>query len=81
MVAESIGLALLTVLESLIPPERLAFVLHDIFAVPFENIGQIMDRTAESARQLASRALADRSKLQHLRLSFWPGPPGIFSRI
>lgn len=53
---ESIGLSLLIVLESLTPPERLAFVLHDIFAVPFENIGQIMDRTPEAARQLASRA-------------------------
>ena len=56
VIAESIGLALLIVLESLAPPERLAFVLHDIFAVPFENIGQIMDRTPEAARQLASRA-------------------------
>jgi RNA polymerase sigma-70 factor (ECF subfamily) len=56
VIAESIGLALLIVLESLTPPERLAFVLHDIFAVPFENIGQIMGRTTEAARQLASRA-------------------------
>ncbi len=43
-------------LESLTPPERLAFVLHDVFAVPFGNIGQIMGRTPETARQLASRA-------------------------
>jgi RNA polymerase sigma factor (sigma-70 family) len=56
VMAESIGLALLIVLESLTPPERLAFVLHDIFAVPFENIGQITGRTSEAARQLASRA-------------------------
>jgi RNA polymerase sigma factor (sigma-70 family) len=56
VIAESIGLALLIVLESLTPPERLAFVLHDVFAVPFANIGQIMDRTPEAARQLASRA-------------------------
>lgn len=56
VIAESIGLALLIVLESLTPPERLAFVLHDIFAVPFETIGQIMGRTTEAARQLASRA-------------------------
>ena len=56
LVAESIGLALLIVLESLTPPERLAFVLHDIFAVQFDNIGQVMGRTPEAARQLASRA-------------------------
>jgi RNA polymerase sigma-70 factor (ECF subfamily) len=55
VIAESIGLALLIVLESLTPPERLAFVLHDIFAVPYGSIGQIMGRTPESARQLASR--------------------------
>jgi RNA polymerase sigma-70 factor (ECF subfamily) len=56
VVAESIGLALLIVLESLTPPERLAFVLHDVFGVPFGNIGEIMGRTPEAARQLASRA-------------------------
>ena len=56
VIAESIGLALLIVLERLTPPERLAFVLHDVFAVPFETIGQIMGRTTEAARQLASRA-------------------------
>src|SRR5215831_17292509 len=46
----------LVVLETLSPPERLAFVLHDIFAVPFDEIGAIVDRTPEAARQLASRA-------------------------
>jgi len=51
VIAESIGLALLIVLESLTPPERLAFVLHDIFAVPFGNIGPVMGRTTEAARQ------------------------------
>jgi RNA polymerase sigma-70 factor (ECF subfamily) len=56
VIAESIGLALLIVLESLSPPERLAFVLHDVFAVPFDSIGGIMGRTPEAARQLASRA-------------------------
>jgi len=56
MLADSIGLALLVVLESLSPSERLAFVLHDIFALPFDEIGRIMDRTQEAARQLASRA-------------------------
>lgn len=54
--ADSIGLALLVVLENLSPSERLAFVLHDIFGLPFEEIGRIMDRTTEAARQLASRA-------------------------
>ncbi len=56
VIAESIGLALLIVLESLNPPERLAFVLHDVFGVPYGTIGQIMGRTPEAARQLASRA-------------------------
>src|SRR5215471_828053 len=54
--ADSVGLALLVVLESLTPAERLAFVLHDIFAMPFDEIGRIVDRTPEAARQLASRA-------------------------
>jgi RNA polymerase sigma-70 factor (ECF subfamily) len=54
--ADSIGLALLVVLDSLGPSERLAFVLHDIFALSFEEIGKIMERTTEAARQLASRA-------------------------
>src|SRR5215472_1462274 len=56
LLADSVGLALLVVLETLSPPERLAFVLHDIFAVPFDEIGPIVDRTPEAARQLASRA-------------------------
>ena len=56
LVADSVGLALLVVLETLSPPERLAFVLHDIFAVPFEEIAPIVDRSPEAARQLASRA-------------------------
>jgi RNA polymerase sigma-70 factor, ECF subfamily len=56
LLADSVGLALLVVLETLTPPERLAFVLHDIFAVPFDEIGPIVDRTAEATRQLASRA-------------------------
>jgi RNA polymerase sigma factor (sigma-70 family) len=55
MVADSVGLALLVVLESLPPPERLAFVLHDMFAVPFEEIATIVGRTPTAARQLASR--------------------------
>jgi RNA polymerase sigma-70 factor, ECF subfamily len=56
LLADSVGLALLVVLETLSPPERLAFVLHDMFAVPFENIAPIVDRSPEAARQLASRA-------------------------
>ncbi|MET7860766.1 sigma-70 family RNA polymerase sigma factor [Streptomyces sp. NPDC005318] len=56
LVADSVGLALLVVLETLDPAERLAFVLHDMFAVPFDEIGRIVDRTPAAARQLASRA-------------------------
>jgi RNA polymerase sigma factor (sigma-70 family) len=56
LLADSVGLALLVVLETLSPPERLAFVLHDIFAMPFVEIAPIVDRSPEAARQLASRA-------------------------
>src|SRR5437868_5153367 len=56
LLADSVGLALLVVLETLTPPERLAFVLHDMFAVPFDEIAPIVDRSPEAARQLASRA-------------------------
>jgi RNA polymerase sigma factor (sigma-70 family) len=56
LIAEGVGLALLVVLESLSPAERLAFVLHDIFAVPFEQIAPIVDRTPVAAKKLASRA-------------------------
>jgi RNA polymerase sigma factor (sigma-70 family) len=56
LLADSVGLALLIVLEQLSPPERLAFVLHDIFAVPFDEIARIVDRSPDAARQLASRA-------------------------
>jgi DNA-directed RNA polymerase specialized sigma subunit, sigma24 homolog len=56
VLADSVGMALLVVLESLTPAERLSFVLHDVFAVPFDDVAQIMDRTPDSARQLASRA-------------------------
>ena len=55
LLADSVGLALLVVLETLTPPERLAFVLHDMFAVPFDEIGTILDRSPDAARQLASR--------------------------
>src|SRR5438094_5499148 len=56
VLADSVGLALLVVLDTLTPPERLAFVLHDMFAVPFDEIAPIIDRSPEGARQLASRA-------------------------
>jgi RNA polymerase sigma factor (sigma-70 family) len=56
LLADSVGLALLVVLETLSPAERLAFVLHDMFAVPFHEIAPIVDRSPEAARQLASRA-------------------------
>ncbi|MEU7698436.1 RNA polymerase sigma factor SigJ [Streptomyces sp. NPDC015492] len=55
-VTESVGLALLVVLETLGPAERLAFVLHDMFAVSFDEIARIVDRTPAATRQLASRA-------------------------
>jgi RNA polymerase sigma-70 factor (ECF subfamily) len=56
LIADSIGLALLVVLDTLSPSERLAFVLHDVFAVPFEQIAAILDRSPAAAKQLASRA-------------------------
>jgi RNA polymerase sigma factor (sigma-70 family) len=56
LLADSVGLALLVVLEMLAPAERLAFVLHDMFAVPFDQIAPIVDRSPEATRQLASRA-------------------------
>jgi RNA polymerase sigma-70 factor (ECF subfamily) len=55
LVAEGVGLALLVVLETLTPAERLAFVLHDMFAVPFDEIAEIVGRSPAAARQLASR--------------------------
>ncbi|MEC3914968.1 sigma-70 family RNA polymerase sigma factor [Nocardia sp. CDC160] len=56
MLADSIGRALLVVLDELSPPERLSFVLHDVFAVPFAEIAPILGKTSTTARQLASRA-------------------------
>ncbi|MGF1427967.1 sigma-70 family RNA polymerase sigma factor [Kitasatospora sp. LaBMicrA B282] len=56
LLADSVGLALLVVLDTLAPAERLAFVLHDMFAVSFDEIAPIVDRTPAAARQLASRA-------------------------
>ncbi|HEX4009828.1 MAG TPA: RNA polymerase sigma factor SigJ [Solirubrobacteraceae bacterium] len=56
LLADSLGLALLVVLEMLAPAERVAFVLHDMFAVPFDEIAAILDRSPDATRQLASRA-------------------------
>src|SRR4051794_5513586 len=56
LLSDSVGLALLVVLETLTPAERLAFVLHDMFAVPFDEIAPMLDRSPQAARQLASRA-------------------------
>ena len=64
LLADSVGVALVVVLETLTPAERLAFVLHDMFSVPFEEIAPILDRSPEAARQLASRA---RRRVQHGR--------------
>ena len=55
LLADSVGLALLVVLETLTPPERLAYVLHDMFSVPFDEIAGILNRSPDAARQLASR--------------------------
>jgi RNA polymerase sigma-70 factor (ECF subfamily) len=56
LLADAVGLALLVVLETLTPAERIAFVLHDMFDLPFEDIAQVVGRSSDAARQLASRA-------------------------
>jgi RNA polymerase sigma factor (sigma-70 family) len=56
LLADAVGLALLVVLDTLTPAERLAFVLHDMFSVPFAQIAELVDRTPDATRQLASRA-------------------------
>jgi RNA polymerase sigma factor (sigma-70 family) len=56
LLADSVGMALAVVLETLSPPERLAFVLHDMFAVPFEDVARVVGRSPDATRQLASRA-------------------------
>jgi RNA polymerase sigma-70 factor (ECF subfamily) len=62
MLADAVGLAMLVVLDTLPPAERLAFVLHDVFAVPFDRIAPIVERTPEATRKLASRA---RQRIAH----------------
>jgi RNA polymerase sigma factor (sigma-70 family) len=64
LLADSVGLALLVVLDTLNPAERLAFVLHDMFGVPFEEIAPIVGRSPSAARQLASRASRARRRVQ-----------------
>src|SRR5206468_8279832 len=56
LLADSVGLALLVVLDTLAPAERLAFVLHDVFAVPFDEIAPIVERSPAATKKLASRA-------------------------
>jgi RNA polymerase sigma-70 factor (ECF subfamily) len=56
LLADSVGLAMLVVLDALTPAERLAFVMHDVFAVPFAEIATVLDRSENAAQQLASRA-------------------------
>jgi RNA polymerase sigma factor (sigma-70 family) len=76
LMADSVGIALLVVLDTLAPAERLAFVLHDVFAVPFDDIGQVLERTPAAAKQLASRA---RQRLRGTGLTVPSGrtaPPG-----
>lgn len=67
LLADSVGLALLVVLDTLTPAERLAFVLHDIFAVPFDDIAPLVERTPTAARQLASRARRRVRGQEHMR--------------
>jgi RNA polymerase sigma factor (sigma-70 family) len=80
LLAESVGSALLVVLDVLAPAERVAFVLHDIFAVPFDEIAPIVDRSPDAARQLASRArrrLQGTTAIPDLDLTLggkWPKP-------
>jgi len=72
LLADSVGVALLVVLDTLSPPERLAFVMHDMFDVSFEEIGSIIGKSPQAARQLASRArrrVRGADKAQHVHLN------------
>ena len=80
LLADSVGLALLVVLETLTPAERLAFVLHDMFGVPFEEIAPIVDRSPAAARQLASRARRRVRGAAPTRMSIWPGSESSLTR-
>lgn len=73
VLADSVGLALLVVLDTLSPAERLAFVLHDIFAVPFDEIAKVVERSESATRQLASRArrrIQGESRTQDTNLTY-----------
>jgi RNA polymerase sigma-70 factor (ECF subfamily) len=76
LLADSVGLALLVVLEILAPAERLAFVLHDMFAMSFEEIAPIVGRNPAAARQLASRA---RRRVRGQSVATPAGPAGALS--
>src|SRR5215208_5457026 len=73
LLADAVGLALIVVLETLDPAERLAFVLHDMFAVPFKEIAPIVDRSPAAARQLASRARRPQRRLRSAGRAARPG--------
>ena len=74
VLADSVGVALLVVLDTLTPAERLAFVLHDLFAIPFDEIGSILGQSPAAAKQLASRARLPRARCAGI-LGRRPGPP------
>jgi RNA polymerase sigma-70 factor (ECF subfamily) len=71
LIADSVGVALLVVLETLTPAERLAFVLHDMFAVPFEEIAPIVGRTPAATQQLASRGRRASRARRRTPMSTW----------
>ena len=79
MLAESVGLAMLAVLQRLAPAERVAFVLHDVFGVSFEEIAGIVGRSPVAARQLASRGrrrVPARPRRRSCRAGPWAAPGG-----
>ena len=76
--AESVGLALLVVLDRLTPAQRVAFVLHDVFAVPFEEIAAVVDRSPVAAKKLASRA---RDRVQGAGCADGGARPGGAARV
>jgi RNA polymerase sigma-70 factor (ECF subfamily) len=78
VLADSIGLALIVVLDTLAPAERLAFVLHDMFGLPFDQIAALLDQTPTSARQLASRA---RRRVRDADVPESPPEPGVQRRV
>ena len=71
MLADAVGMALFVILDTLAPAERLAFVLHDVFAVPFDQIAPVVERTPEATRKLASRARRAFSRPRPARTPIW----------